>query len=213
MGGNKLFLSLQDMPVLEKVLGRLEPYFEEVLLAVGPEDRLPLERILAGRDARSKVRIVEDRASGKGPLEGLARGLQALRTEWGFFVGCDMPWIQEAVVRTLWEVRKEESQALVVRLGTYLEPLHAFYSRSCLSEIERSLRENRLQLKSFYASVCLTVAEESLFASLPGYRRSFRGVNVPRDLWRLAYPHVCDSPFPNTEDLRFFSGSTGEKDP
>ncbi len=182
MGGNKLFLSFQGHLVLERVLLRLAPYFEAVLLSVGSEDREPLEKLLQGISLPFSLKIVEDKASGKGPLEGLARSLEELPTEWGFFVGCDMPWIQEMVVRTLWKARQKNSQALVVRRGEYLEPLHAFYARSCLSSVEKVLREGKRQMKSFYAAIELTVVEESAFTLLPGYGRSFRGMNTPEDL-------------------------------
>jgi len=190
MGGNKLFLTYQGVPLLESALFRLSPYFQEILLSVGPEDREPLKRLLSGISLECPLKIVEDRSPGRGPLEGVARSLEALSTEWGFFIGCDMPWVREIVVRTLWEAREEKSQALVARIEGYLEPLHAFYARSCLASVQMALKEGENRLKSFYASVEVTVAEESLFASLPGYRRSFRGMNTPEDLRYFENPHL-----------------------
>ncbi|HOO63975.1 MAG TPA: molybdenum cofactor guanylyltransferase [Synergistaceae bacterium] len=190
MGGNKLFLTLQGELILGRILLRLAPCFEEILLSIGPEDRNPLEKLLSGGEFPFPLKIVEDRSSGKGPLEGLARSLEHLSTEWGFFVGCDMPWIQEMVVRTLWKGRQEKSQALVARLGEYLEPLHAFYSRSCLPWVEKALEEGKRQVKSFYPWIELTVVEETAFAPLPGYRRSFLGMNAPEDLRHLVDPYV-----------------------
>ena len=86
-GGNKLFLSYQGVPLLERVLFRLSPCFQEILLSVGPEDREPLERLLSGISLECPLKIVEDSSSGKGPLEGVARSLEALSGEWGFFRG------------------------------------------------------------------------------------------------------------------------------
>ena len=190
MGGNKLFLSYRGVPLLERVLFRLSPYFQDILLSVGPEDREPLERLLSGISLECPLKIVEDSSSGKGPLEGVARSLEALSGEWGFFVGCDMPWIQEMVVRALWGARQEKSQALVARLGEYLEPLHAFYSRSCLPWVEMALGEGKRQMKSFYPHIELRVVEETAFALLRGYRRSFQGMNTPGDLQRFEDPHL-----------------------
>jgi hypothetical protein len=45
-------------------------------------------------------------------------------------------------------------------------------------------------MKSFYPHIELTVVEESSFALLRGYRRSFQGMNTPRDLQRFDDPHL-----------------------
>lgn len=190
MGGNKLFLAAEGVLVLERVLTRLAPWFEEIILAVGPDDREPLETLLCPVPDDWHLRIVVDEHPGRGPLEGLAVGLEALRTEWAFLVGCDMPWVQEAVVRSLWRAREKASDVVCAELDGFLEPLHAFYSIYCLSRVRGALTEEKRRLKAFYGDVKVTVVEEEVFGPLPGFRRSFRGMNTPEDLQRLVDPFL-----------------------
>ncbi len=190
MGGNKLFLSAGDNLLIERVLSRIMPWFQETLVAVGPDDLESLERLLAPVRDRLPVRIVVDSEPGKGPLEGLAVSLAAIRTGWAFVIGCDMPLVQEAVMRVLWNARTPESQAVCARLGGFLEPLHAFYSASCLQAVRKALATGERRIKSFFGGVSLTVVEEEAFRSLPGYRRSFSGVNTPGELLRLLNPRL-----------------------
>jgi len=188
VGGNKLFLSVGETLLIERVLSRVMPWFQETVIAVGPDDLESLERLLEPVRDRLPVRIVVDSEPGKGPLEGLAASLEKIRTEWAFVIGCDMPLVQEAVVRVLWNARTPKSQAVCARLGGFLEPLHAFYSASCLPLVREVLAKGERRIKSFFGEVVLTIVEEEAFRSLPGYRRSFSGVNTPEELLRLLNP-------------------------
>lgn len=185
MGGNKLFLAAGGQLVLERVLARLCPWFQEVILAVGADDFEPLQKLLGPVMESSRLRLVVDEEPGRGPLEGLAVGLEAMTADWGFLVGCDMPLVQEAVVRTLWRAREKDSDVVCARLDGFLEPLHAFYSVHCLREVRRALERGTRKVKGFYDAVKVTVVEEEDLRVLPGYRRSFQGMNTPEDLRRF----------------------------
>lgn len=186
MGGNKLFLAVDGVLLLERVLRRLVPLFPEIVLAVGPEDEEPLRRRLPSLSSARPVAVAVDAVSGLGPLQGLTSALKVLKGDWAFVVGCDMPWIQEAVVRSLWQAREAGSDVLCASVDGYLEPLHAFYRRTCLPFAEAALASGDRRLKAFYGDVRVTVVAEAAFLCLPGYRRSFRGINTPSELNRLA---------------------------
>jgi len=126
-----------------------------------------------------------DSCKGKGPLEGLASALEGMRTDWAFLTGCDMLQVQEIIVRTMWAARRQDSDVICARLGGFLEPLHAFYSVSCLPNVRQALISGQRKLKSFYDTVHVTVVEEYTLTHLPGYRRSFQDVNTPEELLRM----------------------------
>ncbi|NLI96402.1 MAG: molybdenum cofactor guanylyltransferase, partial [Synergistaceae bacterium] len=175
MGGNKLFLATGEILLVERVLSRVTPWFSEVLIAVGPEDEAPLGILLAPIRDRWPLRVVLDETPRQGPLEGLSAALGSLRTDWAFVIGCDMPFVQEAVMRVLWNAATRQSQVVCARLDGFLEPLHAFYAASCLPAIRRALSRGERKIKSFYDEVNVTVLKEENFRFLPGYRRSFVG--------------------------------------
>ena len=91
-----------------------------------------LEGLLREESCPVPLRVTEDVHPRRGPLEGLASGLECLRTPWAFALGCDMPFVREATVRCLWERRTSRSQVVCGERGGCLEPLHAFYAVSCL---------------------------------------------------------------------------------
>jgi molybdopterin-guanine dinucleotide biosynthesis protein A len=202
MGGNKLYLQLPEGPLLERVLLRLSRWTEERLLVVSPGEMDRVKSLFGGLLRRTGTRLFCDNEEGAGPLCGMAVGLERMRTSWAFVIGCDMPDVNEAVVRLLWKggmtLEKEclpsaadvsalSGEAVVARLDGYLEPLHAFYSRSALSAVEEALSRGERKITACYKNLFLRVVEESALAFLPGYRNSFRNVNTLSELhswWR-----------------------------
>ena len=190
MGGNKLFLAADGQLLFERILFRLSPLFQKMIISVGPEDRKPFENLLETRYPKENFQIIVDTHQGRGPLEGLASTLENIDTDWAFLIGCDMLQVQEIIVRTMWTARKDESQVICARLKGFLEPLHAFYSVSCLSAVREALASGQRKLKSFYDVVNVTVVEERTLSHLPGYRRSFQDANTPEELHRMLHPRI-----------------------
>ncbi len=190
IGGNKLFLSVDETLLIERVISRLSGWFNEIVIAVGPKDKETLENILNPVREQWNLRIVVDAHPGNGPLEGLATGLENLRTEWAFAIGCDMPEIQEAVLRSMWQAKQADSSIICARLNGFIEPLHAFYKTACLPAIRNSLFSKKRKLTSFYGDVNVTIVPEDSLKVLPGYRRSFRGINTPEELRNLINPRL-----------------------
>lgn len=182
MGGNKLFLSVGGRFLWEVMLQRMAPWFREVIMSVGPRDVGPLSGLLPpAAPGGVPIRVAVDRSEALGPLEGLRSALAEARSGWAFAVGCDMPLVQHAVVRKMWSLMESRSMVICARLGGFLEPLHAFYSTGCLPAVDDAISRGERRLKGFYHRVEVTVVEEEALRYLP-YRRSFLGVNTPKDL-------------------------------
>lgn len=183
LGGEKLFLRLEGRFLLELVLRRLLP-FEEVVVVAADEGRADLARAVVGSfDLPIPTRVVHDRKEGIGPLEGLAVGLSEASREWAFVVGCDMPRINELVVGVMAKKLSPDVDVVCCRIGGYVEPLHAFYSKRCLCEVERAIASGERRLKGFYGGVRVVVVEEEELSSIPGYDRSFGGLNRQGELY------------------------------
>lgn len=188
MGGNKLFLAVDGVPLLAAVAERTCNLFGDTVLCVGHGERAPAMARVGDIVRKYDMSIVEDRAEGRGPLEGLRQGLAAMRTEWGFLLGVDMPCVQEAVVRQMWATTPDAADVTIARQGGRLNALHAFYRATCLARIDGSLnggaRTGRggAKILSFLDNVAVNVVEETAFAHLPGYRRSFENCNTRAEL-------------------------------
>jgi molybdopterin-guanine dinucleotide biosynthesis protein A len=155
------------------------------------------------------VSIIEDRHPGRGPIEGLYTGLNAMSSEWGFLIGCDMPSPQEKVIHYMWNRTIELSEEYKVSaacIDDYIMPLHAFYHKDCSYNINSLIEyvesecnamegddglqspsegkgfNSRLKLKSFYCSTKVNIISESELATIPGWRKSFTGFNTLEEL-------------------------------
>ncbi|MCL1875326.1 MAG: molybdenum cofactor guanylyltransferase [Synergistaceae bacterium] len=209
IGGNKLFLSLDGAFLAEPLVEKMSRVFDEITLCVGNGESDAIHNAFHPIIQYYSVNLIEDRSPGRGPIEGLRMGLQAMSNEWSFLIGCDMPRPQEAVMRYIWNRTldlSEEYKVSAARIDGHLMPLHAFYHKDCTSYIdysieqaesecgavidtcktrrfkERSSFNSKLKLKSFYDRVRINVVEENELSIIPGWRSSFRGFNTDKEL-------------------------------
>lgn len=184
VGGTKLFLSLEGSPMIEKVLSLAMLLFPQVILSCRGEDTSTFSRIFAPLFPAHALKIVADRREGLGPLEGISLGLASSDLPWVFVVGCDMPMVQESVVRFMASRRDPKKDAVIARLGGLVEPLHAFYHKRCVSAVDDSISKGERRLSSFLPRISAVNIEEKDISHIPGFRRSFMNINTPDDMNR-----------------------------
>ncbi|MDH2917107.1 MAG: molybdenum cofactor guanylyltransferase [Gallionella sp.] len=170
MGQDKATLLLGEHSLLQHVITLVQPMFSDIIISV--------------RQPRADVTLPQvcDDPNHRGPLAGLAAGLQNAKTPWVFAVACDMPFIDHAVIERLAQFR-EGFQAVVPMVQGYPQPLLAFYSAACLAEVieclhgggKHSLREllDRLQVR-YVSEDELRMADSAL--------RSFVDLDTPEDV-------------------------------
>lgn len=191
IGGNKLFLSLGGMPLIYALLDRLSHIFDEIVICAGHGEKGAFYESFGAIDF---ITVIEDRAEGRGPIEGLYCGLSAMRSEWGFLFACDMPSPNEEVIRRMWTMTEGiESDVSAARVDGHVDAVHAFYKITCLPHIQRAILKAdgvmpfNLKIKAFYDEVKVNIIEERLLAVVPGYRSSFKGFNTQNELAESFY--------------------------
>ena len=182
MGGEKLFLEVNSVPLVTKVIKRVLSFSGEIILSVAPRQAGYIDSILSGIISPYGIRIVEDEPGSDGPLAGMYSGLMQSSFDWSFICACDMPSVSDAVVRTLWRSGTPGTSVIVPKIGGYWEPLHAFYHKSCLPAMRKALEKGERKITSFFSDVTLSEADEQIFAHLPGFRKSFGNLNSRKDL-------------------------------
>ena len=184
MGGrNKLYLEVGGSLLIERTLRRISPLFSETLLLVACGEADAVRADFASLIGGYTVSLVEDRVRGRGPLEGLCRGLSRMSEEWGFLLGCDMPTPQEDTIRGLYRHCGNNTDAVIAELKGYLEPLHAFYNRRCAAAAERAIARGDRRIKQFYNDIRLTAVKEEALSG--DYEGSFFNLNTPRDIEKM----------------------------
>lgn len=172
MGGvNKALLRIRGRTIIETATSVLTGIFPEILIITNsPEDfgflGFPMH---------------EDLIHGKGSLGGLYTGLSRCSKDWAFLAGCDMPFLNEQVIRHMVAVIGD-AHVVIPRISGMLEPLHAIYSKACLPYIEELLAKGDLKILNFLHRVSVReISEEELAVFDPTFR-FIMNLNSPEDL-------------------------------
>ena len=123
MGTEKAALPIGGETLLARIVRRLRLALPEVYIN-GPSH---LEALAPGTVAFS------DDAPGLGPLGGLSTALTRVASQHIFVVGCDMPFVEPALVGAMarYSAAHPEADVVALRTARGVEPLHAVYARTC----------------------------------------------------------------------------------
>ena len=133
MGRSKALLPVQGTTLVEWLVARLEPSFQELLVAAVEAGQLP---------PGLRSHFVADHRPGAGPLAGIEAGLAAARQPTLVAVACDMPHVTQALAGRL-AAAAAGYDAAVPRFGARPEPACAAYRRGALAAISTALDEGR----------------------------------------------------------------------
>ncbi len=174
MGQCKWNLPLGNRPLLSWTVAALQKIAREIIVVKRPEQDIFVEG----------VRQVDDNLDyPPSALRGILAGLEASKTEWSFFCGCDMPFIQPGLIKFLWKMTPGW-KGLMPLLEDGPHPLHSFYHRDLIEPIRANLEQGTLRLMGIARQQDVKkVAPEDL----EGFNwdpTSFFNINTPEDLYR-----------------------------
>ncbi len=177
LGRDKAVEPLAGQPLIRRVIGRVAPLTNEVVVVVADAARA------AALPLGPEHRVATDVYPEGGSLGGIFAGLSAATNQWGLVVACDMPFLNRSLLEYMLGLR-QGCDAVVPAPGPYPEPTLALYSRNCLPDIEAKLRANDLKISGFFESVRVRYVDEDEVRKLDPDLRSFFNVNSPEDLAR-----------------------------
>jgi len=100
--------------------------------------------------------VVGDVLPVRGPLTGIASALIHAGRPYVFVLGCDMPFIAEGAIRyVLAESRGED--IIIPRTEGGFEPLHALYSRSCISPMLTAIERGEMKINAIFPLLSVRV--------------------------------------------------------
>jgi molybdopterin-guanine dinucleotide biosynthesis protein A len=170
-GKNKSFIRVDGIPLIERVVTSMASVFENRLLVTNS----PEEYAYLG------VPMVQDLIKGIGSLGGIYTGLETISNETGFFVACDMPFLDTRLIRHMAGLISGYD-AVVPRIGRMVEPLHAVYAKSSIGPLEEVIRLGLRQILELFSRVNVRYVEEDMIRSFSYDLRCFANVNRPEDL-------------------------------
>ena len=193
MGRDKALLDFDGAPLIARVIERMKQVCPEVIVVAND----------VGTYARFGAPVIRDVYPGRGSLGGIFSGLQAARAEHVLAVACDLPFLNDALLRYLISLAPQADviiprthaptgkakdatrydQLAVKESG--LQATHAIYSKRCLEPMRARLLADDLRIINFFDEVRVRVIEPDEVAQFDPRMLSFLNVNTPED-WQSA---------------------------
>ena len=174
MGRPKAWLPFGGETMLARVVRLLSEAVAPVVVVAAPDQDVP--------PLPPDVAVVRDPERGRGPLQGLAAGLAALRgqADAAYLSSCDVPLLQPAFVRRLIELLGEHDIA-VPEVGGYRHPLAAVYRLEVADIAARLLAEDRLRPAFLFDEARTRLVRPEELADVDPDFRSLRNLNTPAE--------------------------------
>ena len=174
MGRNKAIIPFLGNPLIERVIDRVKPLAEELLITTNqPQDFKFLE-----------YPLISDIFPGKGALGGLYTALFAANSNIVAVVACDMPFVNPALLQAEIDLLIELNADVVIPNGkTGLEPFHSVYrKKTCLPAILTAINTDQKRIISWFPSVKVRVMDpEEVFIYDPT-QLAFLNINTVEEL-------------------------------
>ncbi len=172
--GGKLSETIGGRTLPQRVIDCLIPLSSEILVVIAQGQPEPA---LAG----PVVRVVTDLYPGKGALGGIYTGLVASSSFHNLVVACDMPFLNSLLLGYMIQL-SPGFDVIIPRVEAKLEPLHAIYSRDCLTPIRQQIEQGNLKISNLLERVKVRYVEEGEINRFDPKHLSFFNINTRTDL-------------------------------
>lgn len=171
MGSNKALLEIEGEAMVTRCYHKLASLFHEVIIVTNtPEeyDFLP-------------CRKVADIYHDVGSIAGLHAGLTASSTELIFAAACDMPFLNQELIRLLCGSAGNNDAIVPLNQEGLREPLHAVYSRSTLNKMGDQIEKGDKSILHLLENIHTKLMPHQTFGFIEAAMESFRNVNTIED--------------------------------
>jgi molybdenum cofactor guanylyltransferase len=173
MGESKAWLRFGSETSLQRVVRRLSVITCPIVVVRARGQTIPV--------LSDDVLVTEDMLAHRGPLQGLASGLLALRgkVDAAFVSSTDAPFVDPALVMLLEKHRQFSDDLVVPEARGHRHPLAAIYNERVLPEIERMLARDELRLMDLLGRVRTRIVPEDELLRIDPRLRCLTNVNTP----------------------------------
>ncbi|MDQ6884569.1 MAG: molybdenum cofactor guanylyltransferase [Candidatus Dormibacteraeota bacterium] len=169
MGRDKATLPAGDESLVQRIVRRLRPVVDQVIVAGGQPESAPIGSA-----------VVADAYPEAGPLAGILAGLRAARTPYAWVVGCDLPDVEPGLgpfmVRAMAGV-----DAVVPRVAGEPQGVCAVYAVTLAPRIDDLLRSGKRSVGALLETCRMHEVEEAELRLIDPELRSFRNLNTPAE--------------------------------
>jgi molybdopterin-guanine dinucleotide biosynthesis protein A len=199
MGSPKAALDWHGSTLLRRVTGLAQRTVDGPVVVVrAPGQQLPA--------LPPSVQVVSDAREGRGPLQGLAAGLAAVReqAEVAFVSSTDVPLLHPAFMRHVIDAMTADVDVVLPEIHGFRQPLAAAYRTSLLPDVEALIAAEKLKPALLFERCrvlrlddAALLRDAAVAAADPGLA-SVRNLNEPSD-----YEQACERSAPEIEVRRY----------
>ena len=175
LGRYKALVELDGESLVQRVVSKLSFLNSDIIIVLAKGQQLPQ---ITGCQ---KLKIVTDAYPGSGPLIGIYTGLLNSESAYNLVVACDMPLLNQHLLGYMLKV-SAGFDVTIPRVGDFVEPLHAVYSKSCLEVIQKLLGEDSLKIDRLLGMVRVRYIEVEEIDSFDPQHLSLFNINTEDDL-------------------------------
>jgi molybdopterin-guanine dinucleotide biosynthesis protein A len=174
MGTNKALLAFLGTPLIQRVVDRIRPLADEILVTTNLPDQFEF----------LNLPLFSDAEPGQGALVGLQTALRAARFPHVAVVACDMPFVNSRLLDYQLKTLIVEGADLVIPLTPDgYEPFHSVYRReTCLPAVESALSSGKKRMISWFDQVKIRALTRDEISLYDPANRAFLNVNTPQEL-------------------------------
>ena len=176
-GHDKVLEKIGNTNLLEQVISRIDPLSKEIIIVTAKE------RSFVQLANHPKVKIVTDIFPGQGSLGGIYTGLVTSKSFYNLVVAADMPFLNVSLLRYMIKVA-DGYDFILPKINNWYEPLHAIYSRNCISPIEAILEQGKKVIVELFNYVKIRYVEAGEIDKFDPQHLSFFNINTMEDMER-----------------------------
>ena len=178
----KALIDINGKPLIAFVIKNVEKVVENVIISV--RDKMQgelLEAVLPG------YRFAYDAYKNIGPLAGILSGLGVCEDEYCFVAACDMPFINEKVVKLLFRKSEEYDAAIPRREDGFIEPLHAVYRcKPMIRETKKAIESGETIILAPVFKLHVNYVGIDEIKEIDPELRTFMNINTHEDIQELS---------------------------
>ncbi len=167
----KAFIEVNGKKIIERNLKIMKKLFKEVFIITNnPEAYVYLS-----------VPLLGDVYNRRGPMTGILSALLNSSNMWVFISACDMPFINEHIIRYM-SSKRGNYDAVAPKLKGKMEPLCAFYSKRLILSMEKTVVNGTTSPRDFLKRKKVKYVYTDEIKNINDGLMSFINLNTPEDI-------------------------------
>jgi len=172
---NKAFLKINGKTFFETISSKFKELGLETIVITNEPDLFQ----------NIEIKTFEDIIKKKTPLSGIHSGLSNIKTDFGFVVACDMPFVKTELIKKMINEIEDKFDVITPNEKSFFQPLCSIYSKKCIPAIETILLKGEVKTDKLFEIVRVKKVSYEKLRLVDPLLESFFNVNCFEDYEKI----------------------------